>query len=542
MKTSFCRAMWRAVAVVCLVAVVGCAEKRKDPFDGERWVVNRETEAKPAPAPAPAPAPKAAAPAPAPAPAPTGDGMVRSSMAIPTASRGAALSLNDHLLVEKVAPREVAIGQSFDYWVKATNKSGVELRDVVIADELPAGFQLASSDPASSGANAGRTLWNLGTLAPGQTKSIKVTGKANAAGDLVNCATASFNAFICVATKVVQPALQLTKTAPAEALLCDTIPVKIVVTNSGTGDARNVVVTDNLPDGVTTTDGKSVVKVDAGTIPAGQSREVTFAVKASKAGKFTNAATATADGNLKADGSSVTNVLMPQLAITKKGPGKSYLMRDINYTISVSNTGTGDARDTVVEDVLPTNATFVSASSGGQVAGGKVVWQLGTLKPGDSRELSVIVKGDRAGNVVNKVTTKAACASPAEASVTTNVEGIPAILLEVIDLNDPVEVGQNETYVITATNQGSSPGTNVTITCTLEDAQEYVSSEGPTKFTVQGKVIKFGPLPSLGVGEKATWRVVVKAVKDGDIRFTTEMNEDQLGRPVTETEATNQYK
>jgi uncharacterized repeat protein (TIGR01451 family) len=133
------------------------------------------------------------------------------------------------------------------------------------------------------------------------------------------------------------------------------------------------------------------------------------------------------------------------------------------------------------------------------------------------------------------------CAPQVDASATTDIMGIPAILLEVIDIEDPIAIGGVQTYVITATNQGSAPATNVKINCSLESAQEYVSGDGPTAVTGKGDTISCAPYPSLRPGAKATWRVKVKALKAGDIRFKAVMTSDQLSRPVEETEATTQY-
>ena len=107
-----------------------------------------------------------------------------------------------------------------------------------------------------------------------------------------------------------------------------------------------------------------------------------------------------------------------------------------------------------------------------------------------------------------------------------------------VDISDPIAVGNNETYVITATNQGSAPDTNIRITCTLENTQQYVSSSGATTGSSAGSTITFAPLATLAPKAQATWRVTVKAVKAGDVRFTAVMNTDQLTRPVQETEAT----
>ena len=59
---------------------------------------------------------------------------------------------------------------------------------------------------------------------------------------------------------------------------------------------------------------------------------------------------------------------------------------------------------------------------------------------------------------------------------------------------------------------------------------------------MKDRVVSFAPLARLAPGAKATWRVVVKAVKPGDVRFKVTMNTDQLRRPVEETESTEMYE
>ena len=185
---------------------------------------------------------------------------------------------------------------------------------------------------------------------------------------------------------------------------------------------------------------------------------------------------------------------------------------------------------------------FVSASHGGKAAGGKIRWSLGSFAAGSSRKVKVIVMPTKAVSLTNSVVAKATCAAGVKASVKTVITGISAVLLEVIDDEDPVEVGNETTYVIIATNQGSAPGTNIRFVCTIEDNEQYVSSSGATKGTLKGNTLTFKPLVSLAPKAKATWRVVVKAVKAGDVRFTVAMNTDQLSRPVDETEATHLYE
>ena len=139
-------------------------------------------------------------------------------------------------------------------------------------------------------------------------------------------------------------------------------------------------------------------------------------------------------------------------------------------------------------------------------------------------------------------TASAYCAEPVTDSSRTAITGIAATHLEVIDLEDPVEVGSNTTYSIVVTNEGSAADSNVRITAILDDKLQYVSSAGVTAGSIMGKTITFAPLRSLDSKGKATWRIVVRGALPGDVRLKVTMNTDQLALPVEETEATHIYQ
>ena len=143
--------------------------------------------------------------------------------------------------------------------------------------------------------------------------------------------------------------------------------------------------------------------------------------------------------------------------------------RPVNFTITVANTGDAAAVDAVVKDPIPAGATFVSATEGGKVDAGAVVWNLGTLAPGASKTVNVSLNVASTSNISNTATVSAKCASPVSATAGTQVAGVPAILLEVIDDPDALEVGGTVTYTIEVTNQGSAPGTNIKIVAGLEN-------------------------------------------------------------------------
>lgn len=477
-----------------------------------------------------APAPTKAAPRPA---------AGRSVAYFPSGRRDSSV-----LMVERIMPSQVVVGQEFDADIIVTNYSDLTYDNVVLSDICAQNFKLVSATPPPTSSANGVNKWNLGTIAPGESKTVKIRGVATAPGALKNCLTLDFTSAACLSTDVISPKLALSLEAPAEVLKCDPIKVTYTVTNTGTGNATNVVINEKLPEGLTTVDGKTSVTTVPVTLEPNKPQKFEIMLKANKAGTVSNSATASADNGLKADGAAVsTKILEPVLTIKKTGPATVFLGRTATYEIVVTNTGDGDAKGAVIDDPIPTGAKFSSATAGGALVGNTVSWKLGDLKPKDSKTVSVtIVPADVVSTLKNVSTARAYCADAVSATAETAVKGIPALLLEVADDPDPVEINGTTTYTIEVTNQGTATATNVKIVGTLEEAQEFVASGGATKGAHANRVVTFEPLPTLAPKAKAVWTVKVKALKEGDIRFKTAMTADQLGRPVDETESTNQYK
>jgi uncharacterized repeat protein (TIGR01451 family) len=492
-----------------------------------------QSTTKPAAQPAPQEAVATAKPATLP------KGMMATQLALPTGEEATSA-----LLLEKRAPKSVNVGEQYTYEIRVKNLTAGALDSVVVVDAIPAGFKLNSTSPKFDAKQVAAGQWPLGTLQPYEQRTIRITGAAQEAGSLASCTDVTYETSICMVTEVLQPALQLVAEAPAVGLVCDEIPVEYRVTNSGTGAANNVVVEATLPAGMTDAAGRSTVKKTLGTIDPGEEASFTIQARASKPGTFANSGVARAAGGLEAKSLAVeTNLRQPVLLVDVTSPEKAFLGQDVCFDVNLTNAGDGVAANAIVEATVPAHMKFVSATQGGRVKGSKVVWDLGAFSAGAQAKLSMCFEASDAGTGATKVTARAKCADDATGSAATALKGIPAVLLEVVDTEDPVSVGENETYIITATNQGSAPDSNIRITCALPENVEFVSATGSSNHKVDGNMVTFDPLASLAPGAEASWRVVVRSKGAANARtkvvmFTTELGET----PVEETEATNFYE
>ncbi len=445
--------------------------------------------------------------------------------------------------LDKIMPNEVGLNRSFNYTIKITNLTETTLTGIVINEILPENFKYMSSNPSAKQMEA-KLIWDIDSLGPKAVKQFTVSGMATYTTPLKHSTTVITPVIPATAViEVIQPELKLSKTAPAEVLLCDLIPVRYVATNSGTGSIQNVKIIENLPAGLRTTDGKNQLVFDAGTLGAGQSRQFTAELRATQTGTFVSSAVASSTTGLRVESAATTtSVGMPVLTINKTGPESLYIGRPASYEITIRNNSDIPAKNAILEDSIPNGVSGVKATAGAKLSGSKLVWEFGTLEPNSSKNVRVTYTPTKAGTLTNSATATAYCAEAVTSTMRTTVTGIPALSLEVVDVEDPVRTGTRATYVIRVENQGSATATNIRIVCLLENNVQYISSAGATAGSQEGQTVRFFPLGSLAPKSQAAWRVVVEAVRPGDVRFKAIMNADQLSRPVEETESTLIYE
>ena len=142
----------------------------------------------------------------------------------------------------------------------------------------------------------------------------------------------------------------------------------------------------------------------------------------------------------------------------------------------------------------------------------------------------------------HQVTALAARGLKVDGEIVTRVEGLSAILVELVDTEDPIEVGAETTYEIRITNTGSKSETDIRLVCMIPDKMQFKSAQGPSRHQDEGKEIVFDPLPKLAPRADAIYRVTVKALAPGDCRFKAQITSTNLVEPVIEMESTRVYQ
>jgi uncharacterized repeat protein (TIGR01451 family) len=465
------------------------------------------------------------------------------SMAFPTGNRDTS-----DLLVEQIGPSEVRVGQPYSYQLRVTNLKNQPLTGVTLRQRLPGDFKLASSDAASAPeGNDGQAKINIGDLGPRESKTIQMSGTPSKPGTLDTCVSARYNPpTLCSHIAVVAPAIEAIAEGPSQADVCQNLAYHYKVTNTGTGTAHNLILQENLPEGLQSANGQRTISENIGDLAQGQSKDVNIQLRANQPGRFATQAIVRSDAGQVETRQISTSVLAPKLAVTVSGPKQEYLGQPLSYQVSVKNNGDAPAAQARVRlGATPGHVQFVSAQgangtqlSSEQPGGGQ---DIGTIPPGETRTITVNFNSQQGGPMAVDATAEAQCAQPVTTSVNTNIMTLTASALVVTHNPDPVLIGSNVTYDIVVQNKGTAPDHDLRVTAKLPEGEQYVRATGQSEATNDGQNITFGPIATLEPKQSVTWHVVAKALRAGDVEFQATMLSKSTPKAAVKIEPTKLY-
>ena len=212
------------------------------------------------------------------------------------------------------------------------------------------------------------------------------------------------------------------------------------------------------------------------------------------------------------------NSAQADLSVVKSAsPNPVVAGNQLTYTFTTSNNGPSGDTGVVLSDTLPAGEQYVSStSSQGTVTNnnGTLSVQLGSLASGAIATTSVVVmvSAGATGSITNTVTVTGNELDPNlsnnTSTVTTQVVQSADLALVKTASPNPVKAGQQLTYTLTATNNGPSNATGVTIVDTLPPGTAYNSASGQSSATIAGQTLTLN-IGNLAAAPSSTITVVV---------------------------------
>lgn len=233
---------------------------------------------------------------------------------------------------------------------------------------------------------------------------------------------------------------------------------------------------------------------------------------------------------------------LADLSVTKTDDSDPVVVNTtLTYTVTVTNDGPNSASNVTVVDTLPSSVSFGSATvttgDGTCTVDGRIVTcELGTLDPGDTEVITIVVTPTTDGvTLTNNVLVVSDQPDPDSAdntateTTTVGTGGAAEVDLSVVktDSPDPVVVGSDVTYTLTVRNAGPDDATGVILTDQLPTSVTFASADAPC--SASGGTVTCD-LGTLAAGTETTVEIVVTTTVT-----TTLDNFAQVSADETET-------
>jgi uncharacterized repeat protein (TIGR01451 family) len=419
----------------------------------------------------------------------------------PTVTSTATVTVNKpNLVTSKTADAAtVNAGSQIGFTISVTNTGPGTATNVEVNDPLPGGSGIDWSespdnpDCSITGApNSEILTCTFGDLGPNQTRTVHLISptSSSTSGTFRNTATITSNntppQTPTTTITVNAPNLTISKTADSPSVSSGSpIGFTVSVTNTGPGTATNVTLHDPLPAGTGINWSESPDNPDCsislspqtltcswGNLAAGQTRSVHVVSQttADTSGEFRNTATVRADNHPDKSSTTMTNVLKPNLTISKTaGNATVSAGTSISFTIAVTNAGPGTATGVMVNDPLPSgpgidwseNSEFCTITG---TAPETLTCNFGDMAPGTrSVQVTSATTAATPTGTYSNTATVTSTNHPDRSSMATVTVNQPN--LSVVKTADAgtVVAGSNVGYTITITNAGPGTATGVTL-------------------------------------------------------------------------------
>jgi len=337
----------------------------------------------------------------------------------------------DLAVTQTVDDSSILPGETYTYTVTVENNSSTTSKEVSLEEVLPEEVTVLSTSVTPS-SQVGNTLsFDLGDLKGGDITSIDITVKApNTPGSLSGSATVQTRTYDSDLTNDIDLFTTVIEELPAEELpdlavtridqpdsveVGDSFTYTLEVTNNGPGKADSVILQEDYTEGLNVVNftpiGSTTLTnlgstsesftLGLGALESGETASFEVEVVTSIAGNFVNTTEVTALGQ------SDTNVFDNLLTSTKQVLSAAPQQVDlelvqsadnltpstgdtVNLTLSLTNNGPGVASGIVVEELLPSGLSLISAfAEQGSYDSSTGVWDVGNIRDNLTRTLTI---------------------------------------------------------------------------------------------------------------------------------------------------------
>jgi uncharacterized repeat protein (TIGR01451 family) len=311
------------------------------------------------------------------------------------------------------------------------------------------------------------------------------------------------------------PQLTLEKVAPAEVQVGKSANFELHVRNTGAVAAQNVRVHDVVPAGTefvaanppATPGAGGDLVWSLGTLKPGDEATIEVEVTPIVEGEVGSVAVV----SFSAEAGARSRVTRPDLTLQVTTAKEVMIGHDVTLSIKLANPGSGPATGVVLEERVPPGLKHA--------AGPELEFEVGTLKPGETRELELTLTAAQAGRIVNQIAARGDANLQAQALCELEVIA-PALEIE---MEGPARryLERQATYTVSVSNPGTATAKDVELVTRLPRGLKFVKANNSGHYDPGTHTVVWS-LEELPPAESGTVMLTALPVEPGEQRLRAE--------------------
>ncbi len=445
--------------------------------------------------------------------------------------------------IQKLAPAEIQVNRPATFEIVIKNVGRVTANQVQVHDYVPQGTQLVSAEPQANRTQGDQLTWALGTIEPGQERRIRLKLLPQRPGEVGSVAQVTFSTAASCRTVCTKPELELQATGPSQVLIGQDVLMNITVNNKGNGAAENVIIQEEVPDGLEFNGGLKQLEYPLGNLRPGESRNIQLRLKAAKVGRVRNILIAHAKGNLRAQDTLDVQVIAPKITATSQGPTRRFVNREATHQFWVTNSGTAAATNLDMVAKLPRGLKFKKTNNKGRYNSQthSISWSLAELKPNQIGRIEVVTVPVEKGNQVIDFKATADLNQSTSTQQQLAVQQIVEVFFDIDDLNDAIEVGSSTAYELRVVNQGLTVATNVQLQVDFPPSIRPTLVRNGQGNEIRGQRVILAPILRLAPNQELKFVIDAQGLREGDHLVVASLKTDDRSTPTRKEESTRVY-
>ncbi|HMO15234.1 MAG TPA: hypothetical protein PKD64_13925 [Pirellulaceae bacterium] len=447
------------------------------------------------------------------------------------------------LVIEKLAPAEVQVNRPANFEVVVRNVGKATATMVQVVDEVPQGTELVSADPQPSSREGSKVVWQLGTIEPGKEQRIQMTLLPRQPGEIGSVAQVTMSTAAAVRTISTKPELSISAECPEQVLLGNDVPISIVVSNTGTGVAENVILQEDVPEGLEFETGIRQLEYPVGNLRPNESRTVQLRLKATRIGQIRNHLVAHAEGELRSTATVDVSIVAPKIVTSGSGPSTRFVNREVTHQFSIANVGSASAKNLEMTAQLPRGLKFKETNNKGvyNPQTHSITWGLVELKSHQTGKIELTTLPVEPGDQVIEFKVRADMDIAERTQQTLQVRQLSEVFFDIDDSVDVVEVGTKVSYEIVVINRGSIDATNVELVVDFPPGVRPITVANGRGDEIRGQQVVFPLISRLQPDQELKLTINAQGIQPGDHVVVARLKTEDRAVPVAKEASTHFY-